>query len=484
MLLNNKALSPLVASLLLILVSAVAGILLHFWHKTQQSIELEKVGGAVQELSGEIGRGELIIDGISTEDGENYYVVLSNLGEKKLTNIKVYVNDHLSAQADFMMPKSTLKLKIEGLDSNSVEIEKSYKVVVITSEGVKSTRIFTTKVKNYAYLSNWYREDLKFRIPIKVKLPEGKKPKIAIIKLVLPEDIDKTSLILVDEDKVTYGFDVVWQGSNATIVFDPSPIQEDERIFYLYYSLNTNKDISHENITYKFKVLSVYPCGCLLDDIVNSLNLQNEFDVTCISVNDFNDGNYDLSKYDVVFLDGADCWGGKSLDVEERIALKQFVAEGGGLVFTHDTIGYRDEWWEELEEVAGIVYDDSVGIACWDTRNWEKVRDDTITIYPYKLPSTLSTQPTHITRQRVTTAVVYYIHPTNNICFYLAANEFINGRAAFIQWGHSAYWCNCAFRSGVPPDDEKKAIMNTIFWAARKYDYEILKTQDILPIFE
>jgi prepilin-type N-terminal cleavage/methylation domain-containing protein len=210
------------------------------------------------------------------------------------------------------------------------------------------------------------------------------------------------------------------------------------------------------------RVLSVYPCGCRTKNIVTNYG-QGLFLVTCMSYADFNAGGYDLSGYDVVILDGADCWGGKNLDPEERNAIVSFVNNGGGFITTHDTICYKG--WPEIRSILG--YDCSAA-GTIGMSSISRTRTGDITNYPYALPSTMSIQYTHTTsNQNPVSATRWYEVTADDAGYdvYLATYTYGRGRTAMLQWGHSAYACNCTGGSDPGPD-ESKIIINTLYWVA------------------
>jgi hypothetical protein len=226
-------------------------------------------------------------------------------------------------------------------------------------------------------------------------------------------------------------------------------------------------------ISMLIRVLSIYPCSCLVDDIVAN-DGQGIFDVTCMSYSDFNSGVYgdyeNLSRdYDVIILDGADCWNsGANLDVEERENLREFVRRGGGFITTHDTICHKG--WPEIQEILG--YDCSapgtIGMS-----SVARTRRDGITIFPYSLPSSMSIQSTHTTgNQNPINATRWYEVTADDSGYdvYLATHQYAAGKTAMLQWGHWAYSCDCSLRDGAPAagSDESHLIINTLYWVARK----------------
>jgi flagellin-like protein len=255
---------------------------------------------------------------------------------------------------------------------------------------------------------------------------------------------------------------VIQPGEVRTLTFEGMLITGNLRI------TGGMKEINIKTYYPAASVLSIYPCECLLDDIANNFP-ELPITVDCVKYDAFS-VSYDISDYNVIFLDGADCWGGKypQIDANEQKILKDFVTKGGGLILTHDTLGISSTAFIELEDVLGIVYDSATG-CCPGSDQQNKSQDSIVTNSPFILPNPLSTQWTHVTRQRVTDATVVYrldVDPDvgDEQRFYLTTHKYGSGKAAFIQWGHSAYKCDCTLWDGIPGQDEQKAIINTIFW--------------------
>ncbi|MEM0360148.1 MAG: DUF2341 domain-containing protein [Candidatus Diapherotrites archaeon] len=221
------------------------------------------------------------------------------------------------------------------------------------------------------------------------------------------------------------------------------------------------------------KVLSIYPCStCRINDILGSYGL-GLFSVECMSYTAFNSGAYNLAKYDVVILDGADCWASAAnLDLEERNAIVSFVLNGGAFISTHDTICQKS--WPEFHQILG--YDCNGGYTgCYPTgcaalTPVNRTRVGAITTYPYVLPASISVQNTHTTNGQIPkTAIRWYELTADDSGYdvYLATNTYGAGygRTAMLQWGHGAYNCDCTGGS-LPGADESKLIVNTLYWAA------------------
>ena len=234
------------------------------------------------------------------------------------------------------------------------------------------------------------------------------------------------------------------------------------KTIYLYYGNPNAESQSNEIAKPRFNVLSIYPCSqCLVSSFINNYGL-NFFTIYCVDVSTFNSQNYDLSKYDAIILDGADCWGGKDIVSDKRSLIANYISNGMGFVATHDTF-CLGKTWPELISFAGI--DCSGPWIVYSTIY--RTRTNSITNFPYALPSSPSIQFTHTTGQHITSAKRWYEATADDSGddFYLITSTVSKGRVAMIQWGHSTYSCGCEGPS-MPPADEQKIIVNTLYWVA------------------
>jgi hypothetical protein len=210
-------------------------------------------------------------------------------------------------------------------------------------------------------------------------------------------------------------------------------------------------------------VLSVYPCGCLADDIVANYGGRNGYPpitVTCVPWSGIS-GNYDFTPYDVIFFDGADCWGQRVLDTATENNIKNFVTSGGGAIFGHDMFLYGKH--PVLWPTAGFSRIDG---CCQSTANI-KLIDDTISRLPYQLPNPLPIQCTHGTGEVQDPAAREVYGGPDVYDHYLNTFLFGSGRTVFTEWGHCAFGCGCENAYGIPGVDEQKSIVNAIYWAAK-----------------
>jgi len=231
------------------------------------------------------------------------------------------------------------------------------------------------------------------------------------------------------------------------------------------YGRNTDDESWVAGGSSKIRVLAVYPCGCTIDTITNN-DGQSNFTTTCMSSTNFNSQAYGsatslLNNYDVVTTDGID--GGFNFSAAAQNDLVTYVNGGGGLVLTHDS------FYQSQNPPLLVLEGLSMVGACCPANGVSKMNDGAITNAPYVLPSSLaSIQSTHTSGEGLAGGIEWY-GGGGSTDHYLSSNSYGDGRAAFIQYGHSAYtYQTCALASGAPAagSDESKAIVNALTWAA------------------
>jgi len=164
---NKKAISPLIAVVLLILVVAIGGIAIYKWYKAQAGVIGERAGGVISEIAG--GAGFLEITGMYT-DGGNIYVKVRNTGNSKVTSVKMEVNGKSDPEAvvDEIPPKREASIKLSLLDISDVRVGDTIDVKVTSSEGITARRVFSVKVANPEVLTTWWDTSWTFRLPFEV----------------------------------------------------------------------------------------------------------------------------------------------------------------------------------------------------------------------------------------------------------------------------------------------------------------------------
>lgn len=211
---------------------------------------------------------------------------------------------------------------------------------------------------------------------------------------------------------------------------------------------------------------------CTEDEVQEVLNRAGAtalFDVTQVSIFDFNAGQpSDLSQYDVVAFGLNDCYECHYTITQRTSDLRQYVEQGGGIVWTHDSLEHAKDLGPEAEEPAGVNYTPPGGAEFM--YEIEVVADHQMVHEPFEIGGvgdTFSVQETHTTGGEVTTADVILDFPQWNggaKNFYLTAHEWANGRVAVDELGHKVFSCKCNFISW-PSALESRIFANALWWA-------------------
>ena len=209
------------------------------------------------------------------------------------------------------------------------------------------------------------------------------------------------------------------------------------------------------------KVLSIYPCGCLINQIVaNYGNVPGypTIEVTCVQRDSFTP-DFDLSPYKVIAFDGADCWPG-SIGAGSEQNVENFVRNGGAAIFSHDF--FLGNKHTILSPVAGFSRIDT---CCQGVAN-SKLFDDAITKTPYALPDPIPIQCTHGSGEVQKPEAREEYGGSDVYDHYFITNLYGSGKSVFTEWGHCAYDCACGLNGGMPASDESKSLINAIYWAS------------------
>jgi hypothetical protein len=226
------------------------------------------------------------------------------------------------------------------------------------------------------------------------------------------------------------------------------------------------------------KVLHVSTfCYNEVQEIINIAGASSLFEVTQVGLLSFNNGNpSDLSAYDVIVF-------GLSNRFEEgeytpyagvigRISeLKNYVNQGGGVVWTHDTLSHGiHDYGVDAEEPAGVDYTlpgTAVGSAVAKI-----VNEHYVLHHPFEIGTvgdTVSILETHTWYTIVTTATIVMMFdgvPAGPDNFYLTVHEYGNGRVAVIQLGCLTLIEYNGILGSWPSIAESKVFVNTLYWAS------------------
>ena len=192
-----------------------------------------------------------------------------------------------------------------------------------------------------------------------------------------------------------------------------------------------------------------------------SVRLQNElaavlqeagaadlFEVVQVGLEDFIGGNpQDLSNFNAIVFGISDAYEIEfDLQLGRLAELKSYVANGGGIFWTHDSLELGQSYGAEIEDPAGIQSSDIrlVGI---DVSEIEICADHEVLHAPFEIgavgdifPKTIDIygQYDHATNGIATTASIIIRHrlPPDPRNFYLTVNEYEAGRVAMTSFGH------------------------------------------------
>ena len=232
----------------------------------------------------------------------------------------------------------------------------------------------------------------------------------------------------------------------------------------------------------KIEILHISPAG---DNLVEQA-LQNAgvpeddyiYQITRVSRSEFDNHNpADLSAFDVIVFGIQD----QGLNPARQIEIKTFVENGGGVIWTHDTLEYETDLGPLVEVPAGVDYDcDS---PTFSGTQVQIVSDHDILNYPFQigeLNDILSVFNTGTSGGRTTSATKVMAFTSENIedpCnFYLTVNEYGQGRVVVQEIGNS----------NAGTEAEYKILANAIWWASgwekpAEDDFKIAFEQEGLP---
>lgn len=220
-----------------------------------------------------------------------------------------------------------------------------------------------------------------------------------------------------------------------------------------------------------------------VERIVENVGASNLFQIEQVGLEEFNNGYpSQLSGYDVIIF-GINDWGEVAGDRERRIQrldeLEIYVQNGGGIVWTHDTL---ELWWDygdAIEIPAGINNTDIHNTN--QKRVWyssvEIIRDHEILHYPFEIGTVgdiLEVQYTHTNGGDATTATIIMQghdakkqkEATSKNNFYLTVNKHGFGRVVLVEIGHSTIREETPSIFNIPPEQECKILVNSLVWAA------------------
>ena len=249
-----------------------------------------------------------------------------------------------------------------------------------------------------------------------------------------------------------------------------------EKIFKVYSSKD-NKTYTQIPVDYStvntVRCLQIYPCpeasNQLQNWAVDSGYGQGKISIDSVYIDDFNlNPSYYLRsgtewKYDVIFFGTWDSNKAKDISETAYENVSDFINEGRGVIFGHDTVKFDRDYFSKFSNILGItLYNMSVNQAeAFVSNKVTLVSSGLISKYPNDLGpvgTKFNIPRTHTGGQILNdiSNVNFYLdckgYETNkNESFYLT----INKNVAMIQTGHT---------SGYATKDEQKILSNVIFY--------------------
>jgi hypothetical protein len=220
----------------------------------------------------------------------------------------------------------------------------------------------------------------------------------------------------------------------------------------------------NEVSTEKIKVLHVYVVmQNEVQQTIDAAGATDDFTVTQVSLGDFNAGApANLAEYDVVVFGISDSYEDAASygPISRTSELKEYVKNGGGIVFTHDSLEVTNDY-PELEEIAGVGVDYA---GTWIGYTEVKIVQDHEVLHNlFEIGNVGDLKPvdeTHTSGGQITTAspIIRFSNageePDN---FYLTTHEYGSGRVVVDEIGHSY--------PKIAGTEESQIFCNSLYWA-------------------
>ena len=139
----RRAISPVIATLLLILIAVAASILVYVWVTGYASSVTGAEATQLQE--------RIKIDAVGITNATNVTVYVRNIGEIEVNVTDVYIIDsqtsqilgrtHLTGNSGVIAPGSVLSVVVDNL-SPAMSTGKTYIAKAVTANGVEATQTF------------------------------------------------------------------------------------------------------------------------------------------------------------------------------------------------------------------------------------------------------------------------------------------------------------------------------------------------------
>jgi hypothetical protein len=225
-----------------------------------------------------------------------------------------------------------------------------------------------------------------------------------------------------------------------------------------------------------------------VQQVIDIAGASGLFEITQVALSEFNAGApANLSKYDVIVFGISNRYEsgtGRPGTIERISELKTYVEEGGGLVWTHDSLEHGNDYGPDAEDPAGVDY--GLPGTAVDIPLVKICAEHEVLHCPYEIGSVNSTVPvlyTHTWYGHVTNATIVLMSdsaPADQYNYYLTLNAYGEGRVALIEISDSIidYDGNVL---AWPSQKESMIFANTLYWVSRGEQGHNVAIVDIQP---
>lgn len=215
--------------------------------------------------------------------------------------------------------------------------------------------------------------------------------------------------------------------------------------------------------------------------ILDYTGSNDKLKVTQVGLLEFNTGTpSDLSSFDAIIFGLSNGFEANNVPIGRTSELKDYVFNGGGILWTHDSLELTWDYGSDLEEPAGVDFDTNythyIGLSIPEV---EIIMDHEILHNLFEIgnvgdliPKTPYPPPwfhyAHTSYSNVTTADIIIQHDTTpeSINFYLTTEEYGQGRVVVDVIGHTVVSEDGIFL-GLPSLKECQILVNGLYWVGK-----------------
>ncbi len=238
---SKKALSPLVAVVLLILVVVAGGLVIYSWYRSSATSVGEKASGILQRL-GTSGETYLDIENLGFTNG-TFVLTVRNKGDHVAKDIKVYLGGRLISTLDSLEPKASFDFLLQDLNPLKIGNGEVLNFKVVASNSQPVLRSYTLLKEGDAYFGTF--SDWKYRIPILIENKAGESLENVSILIILNDTNfefknakeDLSDLRFADESNNELPYWIERKGESDIYVWVKVPkLPVEGAKIFLYYS--------------------------------------------------------------------------------------------------------------------------------------------------------------------------------------------------------------------------------------------------------